>query len=128
MRFFFKILSSIDIQQKLTIPSDSLAELKRTLPDEGGNYSIKLPVKDESGREWSFLCTFESRFDTSKGFFSSGWVDFARSRSLKAGDTIYFRKEHDHTYKIETRISNDYHCDSFKKARKQHFVNFEFCK
>ncbi|KAK1567460.1 hypothetical protein Q3G72_012471 [Acer saccharum] len=87
MAIFTKTLSSSDIERRLTIPGDCAVEF----PPFHGDQHIEFNVKDEIRAAINGYFAMPRQSATNSGIvIYSGWLQFARRKNLKVGDTIHF--------------------------------------
>ncbi|KAK1568739.1 hypothetical protein Q3G72_028169 [Acer saccharum] len=104
MAIIKRVLTSADIERRLTIPRDDVG----AFPEVQESQAVELKMKDEMGHAWTFRCSLESAAISPRLVFSSGWLHFASSKHLHVGDTIIIHREVDQdnttaSYKIEVR-------------------------
>ncbi|KAK6253621.1 hypothetical protein QUC31_015341 [Theobroma cacao] len=105
MAIFRKVLTSTDVERRLSFPEHSLADL----PPFEGSPAIDFPVMDdEDGSVWTFCCTFRAGVFP-RPVIVKGWSQFVRSKELKSGDMVVLYKEEDSgaRYKIKVKKSSN---------------------
>jgi len=83
---FIKELSKTDIEYRMAVPMKSLDAFR--IPE--GEHSKDFGVTDIHGKRWRFRCSTRKSDPYPKPVLSSGWIEFAKTRSLKVGDEVTF--------------------------------------
>jgi hypothetical protein len=83
---FIKELSKTDIEYRMAVPMKSLDAFQ--IPE--GEHSKDFGVTDIHGKRWKFRCSTRKSDPYPKPVLSSGWIEFAKTRSLKVGDEVTF--------------------------------------
>ncbi|KAL3598081.1 hypothetical protein D5086_005999 [Populus alba] len=83
---FEKKLSKTDIEYRMTVPMKSLDAFQ--IPE--GEHSKDFGVTDIHGRRWRFRCCTRKTDPYPKPVLSSGWIEFAKTRSLKEDTRLSF--------------------------------------
>ncbi|KAF2319894.1 hypothetical protein GH714_020152 [Hevea brasiliensis] len=101
MVMFSKILTSIDINRRLSAPENCI----RALPPAEKGQEMSLHVKDkETGVVWTFRCKIPEE-GYSKPVIFGDWLQFTRTKDLRPGDWVTFHQDMDEAteaqYKIE---------------------------
>lgn len=101
---FWKSLTKVDVEKKLSVPTKALQHL----PSFGDNHHLYIEAMDDRGYFWSFQCSIRRNGHPKPVLSSRTWLPFVRYRNLTVGDTIKLYKEHDHftgvNYKIQVDI------------------------
>jgi hypothetical protein len=83
---FTKKLSKTDIEYRMAVPMKSLYAFR--IPK--GEHSKDFGVTDIHGKRWRFRCCTRKTDPYPKPVLSAGWIEFAKTRSLKVGDEVTF--------------------------------------
>ncbi|KAJ6932058.1 hypothetical protein NC651_007685 [Populus alba x Populus x berolinensis] len=83
---FKKKLSKTDIEYRMAVPMKRLHAFQ--IPE--GEHSKDFGVTDIHGKRWRFRCCTRKTDRYPKPVLSSGWIEFAKTRSLKVGDEVTF--------------------------------------
>ncbi|XWS30376.1 hypothetical protein CRYUN_Cryun24cG0112000 [Craigia yunnanensis] len=86
-RILSKSLTHTDICKRLTIPTKSLPFLPRFC---GGN-ALELPVRDDNGCSWTFVCCLRKTGVYAKPVLrTKDWRDYVPAKGLTIGDKVTF--------------------------------------
>ncbi|KAF5732111.1 hypothetical protein HS088_TW18G00800 [Tripterygium wilfordii] len=101
MAFFEKLLTSTDVDKRLSVPTRCLPYFEGLIE---GSHAVDLKVEDEKGQLMTFCCTTRKK-GYKKPVFTRGWSEYVRRKKLKVGDKIIFRQSEDggSVYKIEAQ-------------------------
>ncbi|XP_021299324.1 B3 domain-containing transcription factor NGA4-like [Herrania umbratica] len=87
-RVLSKSLTHTDICKRLAIPTKSLA----FLPHFCGGNAIELPVRDDNGCSWTFVCSLR-KTGYAKPVLQKGWRHFVLAKGLTVGDKVTFYQQ-----------------------------------
>ena len=105
MEVFVKVLTTTDVERRLSFPDRCVL----ALPRSEECHVIVLKVKDDAGILWNFGCKI--RYGViPKLDIVSGWIQFVGSKDLHKDDVVILYKEEDIItgahYKIEVKKSD----------------------
>ncbi|KAG5233731.1 B3 domain-containing transcription factor [Salix suchowensis] len=86
MAEFSKLLTSTDIQKRLSLPT----KFFKSLPSFKGGHVQDLQAMDESGFVWTFQCSTRKKGHPKPVLSKGTWLAFGRNKKLKVGDKIKF--------------------------------------
>ncbi|XP_022748857.1 putative AP2/ERF and B3 domain-containing protein Os01g0140700 [Durio zibethinus] len=101
MQNFSKVLTTPDVERRLSFPIGSEA----ALPRSQGCHVMVLQVEDDAGILWNFGCKMQPGV-IPKLVLVSGWIQFVRSKGLRNGDIVNLSKEEGAHYKIQVKRSD----------------------
>lgn len=101
MAIFSKLLLETDVTSSLLIPTASLG-LSITIEE---SRFIDMHVHDGCGKQWIFCCSFiHQHVDGFDHFLSVDWLEFVRTRDVRAGDKVIFIEEMKNDEQVEATI------------------------
>ncbi|XVF60266.1 hypothetical protein PTKIN_Ptkin08bG0031100 [Pterospermum kingtungense] len=86
---FSKRLTHTDTSKRLAIPTKSLA----FLPHFCGGHALELPVRDDNGHCWTFVCSIRKTGAYQKPVFQQCWREFVVAKRVNVGDKVTFYEE-----------------------------------
>ncbi|KAG6779989.1 hypothetical protein POTOM_016396 [Populus tomentosa] len=97
MEIFMKKLTSVDIDRRLELPTDTRREALPPFQDARENmFPIML---EQAGVEVRVHCSCKA----GRLAFTKGWIEIARHLRLNAGDVVTLRREDQGGYKMTVK-------------------------